>query len=167
MIPYKSKWHHSGDPKCKTVKLIFTSATRFCNLSCLLVGWCLHSLVCVHSVFMCSLACVGAEYLKMVTDRGSVPMDYQQEIAYGESNVMWPMTSRGPERSRSWLWYVWDQYLKRLQIYRLGCNGAVSTYRKCTWSINWSHSRWSHVTLLLARRATGGLAEFAPYRHFF
>jgi len=35
-----------------------------------------------------------------------VPKDHQWEMAYGESKVTRPMTSRDPERSNSWPQYA-------------------------------------------------------------
>ena len=61
--------------------------------------------------------------------------------------VTWPMTSRDPERSRSWPKYVWRPVSqKRLQILTLiGDNRAPirNRYMGMKWSCDW----WRHVTL--------------------
>ena len=63
--------------------------------------------------------------------------------APGNRMVTWPMTSRDPERSRSWPQYVWCPLSrKRLEI---ASWWQCSAYRK--WAFEWSHDRCRHVTL--------------------
>jgi len=56
------------------------------------------------------------------------------------------MTSRDPERSRSWLDMYGAEYLENVWRYRLGYNGAPTG--NGTWGTKWSRARWRHVTLL-------------------
>ena len=79
--------------------------------------------------------------------------------------ITWSMTSRDPERSRSWPPYVWG-FLSRKRLER-ETRLLRSTCGKCIWAIKWSRVRWRHVTLLPARRTTSGLAEVAQYERFF
>ena len=63
----------------------------------------------------------------------------------GHQMVTWPMTSRDPNRSRSWPRYIWSQiYRKHIEI---GTWFQWSTNRKPIWGIESSRDRWRYVTL--------------------
>ena len=61
--------------------------------------------------------CLGRNISETVRDRDLVPKDHPRKWPIPSPIVTWPMTSRDPERSRSWPQYVWCPISrKRLEI---------------------------------------------------
>jgi len=111
---------------------------------CWLIGWFVRS-------FVGSLICVGAKYRisKMVGDRGSVPMDHQQEMAYGESIRMItcsrdPTDSAGPLPLAAW---------RRL---RIALYESFSSYRVMDFSAKRGLAIACHPSVCLSVSDVGG-----------
>ena len=79
MYTYVAYMHHIGSFRMGGIAI-----SRVCLFVCLFVRsfvrWCVFVNVFVN------MSSGGANILKTVGDRGSVPMHQQQEMAYGESN---------------------------------------------------------------------------------
>jgi len=100
--------------KCPVYKCILTSARRYCNPSCLLVGWLI--LLFVNNV-------LGSNISKMVGDR-------DRKLAYAESNghmidvPTWHLEVSVLAR------YTWMQISRKLA--EIEARFWRTTYRKCT-----------------------------------
>ena len=100
-----------------------------------------------------------------VRDRGLIPKDYQQEMAYGESNghltdgVTWPwkvrLVSRDPNTLRAqYLENSWRCYLATISNYRIVCCEAVRSAILAT--------AWLLVTLRIECPLTLSTCQLSP-----
>ena len=93
---------------------------------------------------------LGPNISKTAGDRDLVQWTTNRKWPIGIRMVTWPMTSRDPERSRSWRQYIWGPLSRQRLEIRTWCQW--STYRKwlsgnqmVTWPMtSRDPERWAH-----------------------